>query len=232
MTTLAQETAGKKQQEYWTQERLEAFEEAMTENEASYENYLDSDERMWRYQSSTAELVRYLKTLPEWQGLSSSRAFSCVVVALDKINKGGGDPWSLLPDNELKGITAAEDFVETWEALPPANVLELAVEQAKSAPIMYTDDLKKQLEPITPAFKVFCDLCIYLQTAVGRAHYILLPVHKLAPLLGTKPSGVSTFSKRAEKAGLLERLKDHSFEEHRAIQWRCTRTFVRKKSLA
>lgn len=185
---------------------------------------------------STFELVRALKGLPEWAGLSVHQAHNAVAIGLAKIRRHGGDPWMLLPDNEVKQISAEDDFPDTWNAVRSGKIdrsdyLKQALEQAKRSPIKWSKELEAKLAPASASFKLFCDVCIYLQGMVGADGYILLPQVQLAELIGTAQGGISTYCVRAERAGLLRRVDPNwSWKKRKAIKWQCTATWQRTKA--
>jgi hypothetical protein len=82
---------------------------------------------------------------------------------------------------------------------------------------------REKLEPASPGYKLFCDVCMYLQTMVGAEGYILLPQLQLAKLIGTAQGGISTYCGRAERASLLRRVDPNwSWKERKAIKWQRT----------
>jgi len=220
--------------EYWTRERLAWLEEAVNDNNDLYADYSAGGERVDSYQGSTSDLVRRLKGLPEWAGLSERQAHRAVVIGLARLRRDGEDAWDLLPSNELNGLSAEDDFVAGWKQLRVGSnpdALRNAVEKAKASPISWSEELIERLYPVSGKFKVFCDVCIYLQSTVGGDGYILLPQHQLAELLGLKQSGISSFCQRAESGGLLEKLDgSYSRTQRKAIRWRCTRTWCREEA--
>lgn len=217
--------------EYWTRERIQWLEEAVTDNNDLYEDYLQAGRYVDSYQSSTSDLVRKLKGLPEWAGLSGRQAHRAIVIGLARLRRDGEDVWDLLPTNELNGLSAEDDFLTGWEQLRRGSnpdALRGAVARAMSSPINWNEELKDKLAPITSTYKVFCDTCIYLQSTVSSGGYILLPQHQLAELLGIKQSGISSFCHRAERAGFLLKIDgSYSQREGRAIRWMCLVTWSR-----
>jgi len=215
---------------YWTTERLDWLEDKVTKNNALYDDYTLND-GSGAYRSSTAELVRYLKGLPEWAGLSAAQAHEAIVVGLYKLRQDSDDVWELLSEN-YDGTSAEEDFLAGWRGLrigklDAADYLQQAVEQAKNRPIGYNEDDEQvtRLQPLTKGFKLFCDVCLYLQTMVGPG-YILLPQSKLAELLDVSQQMISAYCRRAEDAGFLVKLDPrYSAVGHRAIRWHCTSTW-------
>jgi hypothetical protein len=210
--------------EYWTQERLEWLEEIVSVNRYLYEGHLESARQTGRYQPSTGELIRRMKKFPEWAGLSTREAHDALAIGLAKLADAGVDPWSLLPENDIKYISAEEDFIDAWPKVR-ANDIDLAavVQQAKASPVKWSPALEDNLSPVSPQFRLFCDVCMYLQSMVGPNSYILLPQYKLAPLLGTRQGGISSYCNRAIKAGFLEELNGGrwSHAQHQAKQYRC-----------
>lgn len=197
----------------------------MDETNFLYSAYVDDCKRFGFYRPSTGELIRKLKGLPEWAGLSTGQAHRAIAIGLGKIKNDGRDPWELLPDNEIKEISAEEDFIEAWPEVRGSSIdLPEVVRQAQASPIRWSQELQDMLAPVTPQFKLFCDICMCLQSMVGRDAYILLPQHQLASLLGTKQGGISSYCNRAKKAGFLEELNDGrwSHAQHQAKHWRCT----------
>ena len=233
--------------QYWTEKRLRWLKEVVDENNDLYGKYLVAFDYSY-YRGSTSELVRRLKGLPEWAGLSARQAHRAVVIGLARIydddgdpdvygadeygdTDGHGNPWNLLRFNELQALEAEEDFVAGWEELrigTNPDALPDAVAHARHSPIKWSSHLEEKLSPVTPKFRLFCDVCICLQTMVGKAGYILLPQHQLAELLRLKQPGISSFCKRAERAGLLQKVDaSYSYSQHKAIRWRCTLTAYR-----
>ena len=161
---------------------------------------------------------------------------NAVAIGLAKIRRHGGDPWMLLPDNEVKQISAEDDFPDTWNAVRSGKIdrsdyLKQALEQAKRSPIKWSKELEAKLAPASASFKLFCDVCIYLQGMVGADGYILLPQVQLAELIGTAQGGISTYCVRAERAGLLRRVDPNwSWKKRKAIKWQCTATWQRTKA--
>src|SRR5262249_38214605 len=134
------------------------------------------------------------------------------------------DPWSLLPDNEIKEIPAEEDFIDAWPKVRAYDIdLAKVVQQAKTSPITWSPELEDRLSPVSAQFRLFCDVCMYLQSMQGRNGYILLPQHQLATLIGTAQGGISSYCSRATKAGFLEELNGGrwSHAQHQAKQYRC-----------
>jgi len=217
--------------DYWTEEHQQWLEELVEENNNLYTEYMLSDEHAHTYRGSTSNLVMELKACPEWAGLTVSAAVRAIKIGLGKILREGGDLWSLLPENELKGISAQEDFAEAWTQLTAkldARSVERAVKQAKREPIAYSEELAEKLAPLTDNFKVFCDAVLYLQTMAGPSGHIILPQHQLAEFIGNglKQSAVSSYCRRAERAGLLVKV-DARYSEHerRAMRWRSSAHF-------
>src|SRR6266851_7051355 len=78
-------------EQYWTEERLQWLEEAVDDNNDLYGKYLVAGDYSY-YRGSTSELVRRLKGLPEWAGLSARQAHRAVVIGLARIYEDDGDP--------------------------------------------------------------------------------------------------------------------------------------------
>jgi len=216
---------------YWTRERIQWLEEAVTDNNDVYADYLQSNRRIYSYQSSTSDLVRRLKGLPEWAGLNAGQAHRAIVIGLARLRRDGNDIWDLLPTNQLNCLSAEDDFLAGWEQLRRGSnrdALWDAVVKAKSSPIDWNEEVRDRLSPITSKYKLFCDVCTYLQSTVGSDGYILLPQYQLAALLDMKQSGISSFCQRAERAGFLQKVDGtYSQREGRAIRWRCLVTWCR-----
>lgn len=196
----------------------------MNENGYLHSVHMEGD-HVQAYRPSTGELVRKLKGLPEWAGLSTSEAHRALAIGLGKIINANGDPWSLLPDNDIKCIPAEEDFLAAWPKVRGSSIdLAAVVHRAQANPISWSEDLKEKLSPVTARFKLFCDVCLYLQSMVGSQGYILLPQHHLAPLLETRQGGISSYCQRAKGAGFLEELNggQWSYAQRQAKRWRCS----------
>ena len=215
--------------EYWTPERLTWLEEAVIENQYLYVAHIEEGNHLHTYRPSSGELIRRLKGLPEWAGLSPRQAHDALVIGLGKIRDAGGDPWDLLPDNDVKGLSAEEDFIEAWPEVRGSRIdLAEVVAQVKANPTAWNPELEEMLKPVTPNYRLFCDICVRLQSMVGSDNYILLPQHQLASLLGTKQGGISSYCNRATKAGFLVELNDGqwSHAQHQAKKYRCTSTLT------
>jgi hypothetical protein len=220
--TSTKNSANPLRQDYWDADKLLWLEELMIINRSLYDAHIESGDYANGYQWSTGALVRRLKALPEWVGLSEKQAYEALVIGIGKLRLAGCDPsimvygeapCDLLPDNVVRGISGQEDFMQAWpKARASSANLEQAVQYAKDHPVKWPakfDEALLRYNPTTPIFKLFIDTCLYLQGMVGEEGYILLPQSKLALLIGTKQGGVSTYCQVAKKAGVLAPLNQN-----------------------
>jgi hypothetical protein len=215
---------------YWTTERLTWLEETVKETQYLYSDHIDGGNHVHTYRPSTGELIRRLKGFPEWPGLSARQAHAALVIGLGKLADAGEDPWSMLPDNQVKILSSEDDFLAAWPKVRGFGVnLAKVVEQAKAKPITWRPELEEQLGPVSPTYKLFCDVCMYLQSEVGPDGYILLPQHELAGLLETKQGGISSFCQRAKDAGFLREVNGGQWSrtQRLAKRYKCLSVLVK-----
>jgi hypothetical protein len=207
---------------YWTQERLDWLHCVVKMNCARHEEHLETTERVTGYRNSTFDLIRDLKTQPGWAALSPELAHVALTEGLSRLY--GKNGWGALPMNALNQMDPEDDFLRHWprvKARLDVGVFARAVLSAKANPLNWGDEWEKRLYPLTRQFKLFCDVCIILQTLHGN-NPILLPQEKLAELLETKQPNISGFCQRAQRAGFLKKVNpNYSYIAKRAIEWWC-----------
>src|SRR5262249_7291668 len=135
-------------------------------------------------------------------------------------------PWTMLvADCEIVEVPVESDFLATWlkvSAKFGPDVRESAVARGKEQPHPRRKELETRLAPISPLYRLFCDSCMYLQTAIGPDMPMTLPQSQLGKLMGTTQKTISTFCQNAEDAGLLTRVNPHYSRAKRiAVLWRC-----------
>src|SRR5215831_12859744 len=158
---------------YWTREIKQWFHEAIEHNRSTYEDYLPyRHERSYR--SPAFEFIRSLKTRTEWALLSKVQAHAAATKGLTMLARGTAyefHPWTMLvADCEIVEVPVESDFLATWLKVSAnfgPDVRESAVARAKEQPIRWRKELETRLAPISPLYRLFCDSCMYLQTAIG-----------------------------------------------------------------
>jgi hypothetical protein len=218
---------------YFTDERLQWLAEKIVWNNSQYQTYLEENFMNGTYCGSTSRLVQVLKGLPEWAGLTEAQATKAIYVGLAKLTADPNeDPWAMLPDNEVNGMDAVDDFRSAWRSMRVGisdAPLENAFNLARTNPINWSDELKDQIGPIGAKMKLFCDACIYLQGT--QDGYIILPQIRVAELLNVTQQAVSAFCGTAERAGFLIRVNGDYVKGKQAIRWRCTQSLERSEIL-
>ena len=171
--------------------------------------------------------VRLLKCHPELRDLKTLDALSKVRAAILRASKRRPS-YRVFPgvafDEVIGGfLTDTIDefdahFVRNWKAvryLPGESPLQTAVHLANKHPLSTHAAKGSEL----PQYRRLVSIAGWLQYVVGERN-ILLPVHKLGPILGCTPRSISTYIRMAEEEEILERVQRHLPKTRKAHEFR------------
>lgn len=175
------------------------------------------DPRSEKFQTPVFTLARFAKAHPAIAALSEDEAMQQVDVALYELAMcepnypTNGDPWEFFfpeayPD-EGDGDQARMDFAEAWAAVltsPFDDPLSNALRLAEQRPFPPPRDRGLR-------YQKFVSIAAWLQAMMGDDGIILLPTHKLAPMLSCTPRNVTSLRRQAIRDGLLQEIKPHHF---------------------
>jgi hypothetical protein len=169
-----------------------------------------------RWQSELFRFVRIAKAHPDLTGLTARQAFRKVekvikawLLSIREV-RPGDDVWERCLD--VNAEDAESEFMDLWEKIryvPGAGPLENALEAAEADPLSLSAEVRDRR---SAGYPVFVSLAGHLQVCMG-ARTILLPVEKVAPLLGVKAMTISRYRHWAIEDGFLRETKEHSFRK-------------------
>jgi len=210
---------------YWTRARLEQIRQWAEETVMDFEAW-QATAPFGAYRGVTFNLVRKLKSLPEWEGLSPEDAARSLDVAFQLL----GDDWdTMIPVCGVNEIESRDDFIATWKgvrlALDPQgrDPVTAAYDHARAHTIVANADLAQRLGTCSPKLLVFLSLACYLQERMGPSGYILLPQERIAELMGVSQQQVSAWCARLRQAGVIEEI-NRFVPAKKATRWRCNYT--------
>jgi hypothetical protein len=226
---------------YWTQPRLQRISEFIEENNMRFEEW-EANSRSGEFRTATLSLVRKLKSLPEWEGLTPEQAAKAMDIAIHKLaiertNDPGNwigtpetflnDDWSLMISVcGVNQLDPRDDFKKTWKGVRMAedpqgrDPVTAAYELAEKAPVSTREEFEEQFGPCSKKFLIFLSLACYLQERVGPDGYILLPQEKIAKLMNVSQPQISYWSNQMRDAGCLEEIEAH-VPMKKARRWHC-----------
>ncbi|PYV73667.1 MAG: hypothetical protein DMG97_10800 [Acidobacteria bacterium] len=218
-TTL--QVSGPMHRAYWTRERLEQIKQLVEETVVDFESWQVTAYH-GEYRGVTLTLVRKLKGLPEWEGLSPEEAARALDVAFQMLGK---DWDSMIPVCGVNQLEARDDFIATWKgvrlALDPEgrDPLVAAYEFVCVRPQPVTADIREWLGSCTPKFWMFFCTAHRLQQMMGPCGYILLPQEKIARLMKVSQWQVSAWCTRLRQLDVLEEV-ERFIPGKKATRWR------------
>lgn len=174
--------------------------EAMELNNASLDTR-DSEE----WQSGMFTFVRIAMSHPKLKTLDAEDA---AVVICRELQAAGVDV-----SQSFDSVDPLAEMVATWGRVYPIDggPMSLAWMNARKHPVT-------PLKSISPKYTAFLSIAYHLQIKQGSAA-ILLPVAKLAKLLGVDRRTISFYRKIAENHGLLEPVGQYRFTEKQAAEF-------------
>ncbi len=178
------------------------------------------------WQTGVFDFERFLKASPRFDGIDAKSALKTVEDVFDhwaKDHKFKGRKADRIAQIWLRFFDAdaddaREEFIDAWERIrlvPGRTPLEQARRQALERPIEFRDGM---LTCDTEGYRDFLSLAGWLQVAVGSAE-ILLPVEKIAVLLGCKHMSVSRYRRWAIKDGFLREVEAYQVKQRKATKF-------------
>jgi hypothetical protein len=158
-----------------------------------------------RWRSPLFEFVRAAKAHPRLKNIPASKAVQLVLAEITR--HGGTEAW--FPDS----CDPASELWETWDRVIAIDEdpLSFACMNARRRP------LAPQVCP-SEKYRLFISLAYHLQVFRGSAS-VMLPVKKLADILGVDFRTVSTYRKLAERQGLMTLQSGHIYSEKKASEF-------------
>jgi hypothetical protein len=125
-----------------------------------------------------------------------------------------GDVWDVLGLESLSGDLRAE-FIAAFNSIRVAAGMGLWETAAANA------DARPFIPTVAPSRKYvrFVSLAGHLQRARAPGQWILLPVHRLASMLGVTARMVSQYRRWATEEGILREVQPHSRPDKRATRF-------------
>jgi hypothetical protein len=165
----------------------------------------------WR--STMWSFIWLAKSHPDLAGLDADPAAEIIEREAAKWIAAEGDLWQdCFPDADDPYI----EFLATWPKvrvpLGKVGALEKAVAEAKELPL-------SPARRCTEKYRIFVSIAGHLQRSEGNRP-ILLPCHKLAPLIGVTAARIADYRRIAINDGILLPLRKGSFAARRADEFR------------
>jgi hypothetical protein len=220
---------------YWkSKRRLTLLKRLLADNNRAFQKWVERA-LPHEYRAGALDLVRMLKSFPEWEGLTDEEAARSLDIAFrilaaetrrERHDASDEDDWGLMfEDTGMTQIEPRDEFMATWlgAKFPKdpygRDPLALAKERAEQQPIGRSEDLEDKLGTCSSGLLRFLSFCCYLQQLNG-AGYIILPQDKIGQLLGVDQRQISRWCKRLKYAGILV-VAERYIPKQQAIRWRC-----------